>query len=291
MKKAIALLMTILFVIGCAGCSKEQVNVTDAVTLAQLAGARIGAKGDTFHAEAAAQIESAQVSIHPNFAALLRALEEGAIDGYIAEEPTAKAMCQADDSLTYVPLLNNTTGFAVDSEDVSACVALLPDSPLLAQINTVLATLTNVQKQTAMDEMVALAAGEKVKAPLTLTLDCTIAEDAPVLRVGMECAYVPFNWSTSHKDTFAIPISGGSKAGQYADGYDVQVAKYIADMLGMRLELHAIEWSGLVSALEEGTIDCIIGGVSPSDNPDAGLAYSHAYYESNLVVITNNEAE
>ncbi len=285
MKKAIAFLLAALVLLGCAGCSKKQVDVSNAITLTHLAGARIGAQAGTFHAQAATQIDKAQISTYPTFDDLLTALKEGDIDGYIAEEPTAKAVCKTDDSLTYIPLLNNTTGFTVEAADVSACVALKPNSPLRGQINTVLATITNVQKQALMDQAVALAAGETVKAPLELTLDTAVEEDAPVLKVGMECAYEPFNWSTSQKDEFALPITGGSRAGQYADGYDVQIAQYIAKMMGMRLEIHAIQWDGLLAALEDGTVDAIVGGMSPSDNKDANVEYTSAYYESNLVVV------
>ena len=289
MKKAIALLMTLLLLWGCIGCSKTQtVDMSSVLTLNDLAGARIGAQEGTFHVDAASQIQQAKVTAFANFADMKTALLEGEIDGYIAEEPTAKTVCTADDTLTYIPFLNNTTGFAVEAADVSVCVALIQDSPLLGQINTVLATISNVQKQTAMEEMIALATGGEVKAPLTLTLDSAVDDDAPVLKVGMECAYEPFNWTTSLNDTYALPIVSGVRAGQYADGYDVQIAKYIADSMGMRLEIHAIEWGDLVPALEEGTIDCIIGGMSPSDDADSQLAFTVPYYESNLVIVTKN---
>lgn len=288
MKKAIALLLAALILLGCTACGKEPVDIRNALTLTDLAGARIGVQENTFHVEAATQISEAKISTYATFGDLLTALKEGEIDGYIAEEPTAKAVSLEDDSLSYIPLLNNTTGFTVATEDVSTCVATLPGSPLRGQIDTVLATITNVQKQAAMDEMVALSAGQEVKEPLTLTLDTAVDENAPVLKVGMECNYKPFNWSTSYRDTNAQVISGGIKAGQYVDGYDVQIAKYIAAMMGMRLEIHSVAWKDLVPALEDGTIDCIIAGLSPSDFKSANLEYTNSYYESNLVVVTKN---
>lgn len=54
--------------------------------------------------------------------------------------------------------------------------------------------------------------------------------DKDVLRVGMECAYAPFNWT---QDTDTTP--DGSKAepiydsDYYAYGYDVAVAQKLAD--------------------------------------------------------------
>lgn len=54
-----------------------------------------------------------------------------------------------------------------------------------------------------------------------------------VLRVGMECAYAPFNWTqvsaeVPNGDT-AVEIYGG---GGYAYGYDVMVAKKLAEEQG-----------------------------------------------------------
>ena len=69
--------------------------------------------------------------------------------------------------------------------------------------------------------------------------DKNTASSKPVLRVGMECAYAPFNWTqTSDKTpdgTPAIPIFSEK---YYAYGYDVAVAKMLADHLGMDLEIH-----------------------------------------------------
>lgn len=42
------------------------------------------------------------------------------------------------------------------------------------------------------------------------------------LRVGMEAAYAPFNWTQDDNSNGAVPIEGTK---QYANGYDVQIAK------------------------------------------------------------------
>ena len=54
------------------------------------------------------------------------------------------------------------------------------------------------------------------------------------LRVGMECAYAPYNWTQSDDSNGAVPISGSS---DYAYGYDVMMAKHICEELGWDLEM------------------------------------------------------
>ena len=53
--------------------------------------------------------------------------------------------------------------------------------------------------------------------------------------------------------------------GKYAEGYDVQMAKAIASSLGKVLIIMAIEWDGLIPALESNRIDAIIAGMSPTE--------------------------
>ncbi len=111
--------------------------------------------------------------------------------------------------------------------------------------------------------------------------------ELPVLRVGMECAYAPYNWTQAEDSEFAVPLA----AGGYADGYDVQVARYLAEQLGMRLEIVKTEWDGLIPALTSGTgkIDAIVAGMSPTAARREVVAFTEPYYESDVVVVVRND--
>ena len=82
-----------------------------------------------------------------------------------------------------------------------------------------------------------------------------------------------------------MPISGEGKDGLYANGYDVQIAQYVANQMGLKLEIYSIEWNSLLPALESGAIDAIIAGMSPTAEREAEIDFTQTYYESNLVVI------
>lgn len=86
--------------------------------------------------------------------------------------------------------------------------------------------------------------------------------DKNVLRVGMECAYAPFNWTqdsdTTPDGSKAVPIYGSD---YYAYGYDVAVAQKLADEMGMDLEVHKVEWSSIGISLDAGDYDVIIAGM------------------------------
>lgn len=271
-----------LLLAGCGGTNR--VDVKQAKTLAELKGAKLAAQAGTFHAEALEQVEDVQASTYPEFSDLLTALKSGAIDGYVAEEPTALSVCGADDSLTYLPLKNNDTGFTATAADVGIAIGLKKGSELREQLNAILAEITPEQRAELMEQIVALAAGKSVEA-FALEIPETDGANG-VLRVGMECAYEPYNWTEMNTPSLgAVPISGEGKQGLYANGYDVQVARYVAARLGMQLEIYAMSWESLLPALQSGTIDVIAAGMSPTAEREREIDFTDTYYESNLVVI------
>ena len=107
-----------------------------------------------------------------------------------------------------------------------------------------------------------------------------------VLKVGMECGYAPFNWTQSDDSNGAVKINGSS---DYAGGYDVQIAKKIADSMGKKLEIVKTDWEGLLPALTSGKIDLIIAGMSATKERKESIDFSDNYYTSDLVVVVKKD--
>ena len=120
---------------------------------------------------------------------------------------------------------------------------------------------------------------------LALVMMLSTAACAATLRVGMECNYAPFNWTQASESADAVAIAGGG----YADGYDVRIAKQVAAALGMDLEIVKTEWDGLIPSLLSGTIDCIIAGMSPTEERKFTIDFSDPYYESDLVIVVQKD--
>ena len=106
------------------------------------------------------------------------------------------------------------------------------------------------------------------------------------LRVGMECNYAPYNWTQSDASENAVAIA----AGGYADGYDVRIAKIIADQLGMELEIVKTEWDGLPMGVMSGKLDAVIAGMSPTEERKVTLDFTDNYYESQLVIVVRADS-
>lgn len=102
------------------------------------------------------------------------------------------------------------------------------------------------------------------------------------LVVGLEAAYAPFNWMEAKKTETNYPLDGMNA---YVDGYDVQMAKRIAEELGLELVIKMISWKGLITSLKSGVIDLIIAGMSPTEERMKSISFTDAYYESEHVVV------
>ena len=135
-------------------------SLADVKTIADLDGKKIAAQSGTFHLDALTNQTKAQVNEMADFSTMLIALSAGTIDGYVAEEPTAMAVCQ-DAAYDYVSLKNNDTGFTVEDDEVSIAVGVKKGSDLTAKINEAIADLDADAQKELMNKMVDIAPTEE----------------------------------------------------------------------------------------------------------------------------------
>ena len=109
----------------------------------------------------------------------------------------------------------------------------------------------------------------------------------PVLRVAMECGYAPYNWTQTTDANGAVPISGSN---DYANGYDVMMAKYICEQLGYDLEIVKLDWDSLVPAVLSGTVDCVIAGQSITSERLQMVDFTTPYYYASIVCLVDKDS-
>ena len=139
---------------------KKKSNLTDVKTIADLSGKKIAAQSGTFHLTALSEQTEAQVNEMADFSTMFIALGAGTIEGYVAEEPTAMAVCE-DAAYDYISFENNNTGFKVEDDDVSIAVGIKKGSELKEQINGVLKDLNADEQKKLMSEMVKIAPSDE----------------------------------------------------------------------------------------------------------------------------------
>ena len=84
-------------------------------------------------------------------------------------------------------------------------------------------------------------------------------EEKRVLRIGVECDYVPNSWLENEQTEFNLPIT--NDPGHFADGYDIQIAKIVAEEIGAELQVRKVLWNDLLDELNSGQIDAIFSGM------------------------------
>ena len=109
-----------------------------------------------------------------------------------------------------------------------------------------------------------------------------------VFKVGLEAGYPPFNWSQLDDSNGGVPIEGSK---EFAGGYDVEIAKKIADGLGKELVIVKTAWGGLVQSVDSGVVDAIIAGMSPDEERKESIDFTENYYTSDLIMVVKKGGE
>ena len=123
-------------------------------------------------------------------------------------------------------------------------------------------------------------------AAINLTACGNNAVDNNTLVIGMECAYQPFNWTEPKANDFTLPINGTN---EFADGYDVAVAKYLAEDLNRPVVIKRIEWDDLIPSLNSGSINMVLAGMSSTAERRKTIDFTDPYLESDLAFLIKTE--
>ena len=98
-------------------------------------------------------------------------------------------------------------------------------------------------------------------AALSMTLFAQVLQ-AETLRVGMECTYAPFNFRDADGKLM---------------GYDVDVARGVAGLIGADLEYVCQKWDGMIPALLANKFDLIVASMSITDKRLKKIDFSDTY--------------
>jgi putative lysine transport system substrate-binding protein len=109
-----------------------------------------------------------------------------------------------------------------------------------------------------------------------------------VLTIAMECAYAPYNWTQYDDSNGAVPISGSD--GEYANGYDVMIAKKICEANGWELEVIRTDWDSLVPGVQTGTYDAVIAGQSMTEDRMEKVDFAGPYFYASIVCVTKQDS-
>lgn len=118
------------------------------------------------------------------------------------------------------------------------------------------------------------------------TAETTGADGRETLRVAMSANYAPFDWLQEDDSNGAVLTSNGS----YMNGYDVLIAKKVAEELDMDLEITQIDWDGLIMSISSDMVDCAIAGMSITSERAQSVDFTDPYYSADIVLVVDQNS-
>jgi polar amino acid transport system substrate-binding protein len=85
-----------------------------------------------------------------------------------------------------------------------------------------------------------------------------------------------------------VPWAMTDKAGEYI-GFEIDVAKRLAQDMGVKVEFVPTKWSGIIPALLTGKFDIIIGGMSIKADRNLKVNFTDPYYHTGMSIVAHRE--
>lgn len=164
----------------------------------------------------------------------------GAAFGFTAELPVAQSYVGGNADLMLIHIDKNILGDLLNELKVSIGIGKGNDE-FKESVNSVLANISTEKRNEIMTEMVAFNSNNN--EPIDNIKSEIVGSNGTII-VGLECNYPSFNWTETSPNNYTYPISGLSN--QYAEGYDIEIAKIIAEELNMTLLVQKMEWDALL---------------------------------------------
>lgn len=101
-----------------------------------------------------------------------------------------------------------------------------------------------------------------------------ISRKSNILVMGTNATFKPFEYKESGEIV----------------GFDIDLAKEIANDLGMELKIEDMSFDGLLPALESGQIDMAVAGMSVTEDRAKNALFSDSYYVASQQIIVKNDS-
>ena len=99
-------------------------------------------------------------------------------------------------------------------------------------------------------------------------------KEGGTIKIGLMGTYQPYNFLNENKEM---------------DGYDVDVAKELANRMGVEVEFVAQEFSGMIAGLQTEKFDAVISQMTITDERKEQMDFTEPYIKNNVKVIVQED--
>jgi len=184
-------------------------------------------------------------------------MKNGNVDFVIIDEQPAKTLATKVDGIKVIdiPLTVEEYAFGVDKAQ----------DDLLDSINAIVADMKTNGKLDAI--VAAYATGEGITPFESATFDASKADQQLV--VATNAAFAPFEYKDG--DKFA--------------GIDMEIAKHIADTLGLELVIMDMEFDAVVTSVGKNGVDVAMAGLTVNETRKQSVNFTVSYYNAAQMLI------
>lgn len=229
-------------------------------------GVQLGTTGDVFasdyedadEAKKAGDKEVAVIERYNKGADAVLALSQGKIDCVIIDNEPAKALIAATNGLNILE-----EEFAV--EDYA--IAMKKGSELKAKIN---AALADLKADGTVDKIIKNYIGDDTKGKTPYVSPEGLERPNGILKMGTEAQFPPYEYYAENQEIV---------------GLDVDLARAVADKLGMTLEIVDMQFNGILDSIKTGKVDVGIAGMTVTEDRLLEVDFSDTYTTATQVII------
>lgn len=251
---AVAAAAGMAFLTGCGGnANAKTVTIEKAEDLANYTiGCQSGTTGETWYLD---NIKGKEPKGFKSGMDAALALKNGQIDAIVLDELPAKAIVSKNSQLKILDIK-----FAKEQYAIAVAKG---NTELLDSINGTIKAMKDMGEYEKLVEAFMPADGN-IKIPENVAM-----EGEKVLKMGTNAAFPPFEYVEGDKIV----------------GFDITMSQMIARDFGAKLEVSDMAFDSLVAALQSGTIDMAVAGMSVTEDRLKSVDFSESYYESEQVII------
>lgn len=263
MKKLLATVLAAVTAISMSACGSSvpanSVNSIDDLP-GKTIGVQLGTTGDIYASDYEKQ--GSTISRFNSGNDAVQALKQGKVDCVIIDEQPAKTFVSKNSDL-------KTLDEPFTEEQYAICVS--KDKPdLTASINKALAQL---KSDGTLDKIISNYIGDDTKGSYQYTSPKDADHSKGTLTMATNAQFEPYEYYN----------------GNDVVGIDVDMARAVADILGMDLKVQDMEFDSIITAVQSGKADIGVAGMTVTEDRLKNIDFTDPYATSKQVIIVRKK--
>ena len=261
----IVFMLFTLIITGCGNQEKKEEQVSTVACVDDLEGKNIGVQigttGDIYASDYEGDEAGTKITRFNKGTDAIQALKQGKVDCVIIDEQPALAFIQKNTELSVLE-----EEFAL--EEYAICVSK-QNTQLTASINE---ALSKLKKNGTLTNIINNYIGDDTKGKMPYESFADVVRKNGTLTMATNVAFPPYEY---YENGVAV-------------GIDVDMARAVADELGMELEVSDMEFDSIIIAVQSGKADIGVAGMTVTKDRLKNIDFTQSYTTAKQVIIVNN---